>query len=112
LILPGTWGWTIANGFGCDENPHDIEFSADRKSMFYSVQDPVESPTGEIVKTIQYHILDTSPHLRMRIEGETRTTPAGDPVVWDLILISPDRYCWHRTDWPVGACTANIERCQ
>jgi pimeloyl-ACP methyl ester carboxylesterase len=32
--------------------------------------------------------------------GETRKTESGDRVVWDLILLSPDSYCWRRTDWP------------
>jgi len=59
-----------------------------------------------------YQVLSESPDsLRMRIVGETRRTHAGEPVVWDLVLLSRDSYCWHRTDWPSQGCTGRVLRC-
>ena len=62
-------------------------------------------------EAVRYRVLQSEPDLRMAIEGETRMTPTGELVVWDLVLLSPDRYCWHRTDWPHGGCTKAIVRC-
>src|SRR5262249_26983880 len=59
-----------------------------------------------------YRILAWSANaLRMEIIGETRKTEDGDPVIWDLIVLSPDSYCWHRADWPPQGCTGRVLRC-
>jgi hypothetical protein len=59
-----------------------------------------------------YEIIDEAPAaMRLRLIGETRSTEAGVPVVWDLFLLDADRFCWHRTDWQVGACTKPLTRC-
>jgi hypothetical protein len=69
-------------------------------------------PTQVIpAETVRYRVLQSEPNLRMVIEGETRKTAAGEPVVWDLVLLSNDQFCWHRTDWSPGACTKAIVRC-
>jgi len=72
---------------------------------------PIERASGNPQPVVRYRVLESEPFLRMAIEGETRKTPAGDLVVWEVVMLSPDRYCWHRTDWPEGGCTAAIERC-
>ena len=43
--------------------------------------------------------------------GETRRTPAGELVVWELVLFSPTSYRWHRTDWPETGFTPEVIRC-
>ena len=111
VILPGTWGWTTDSGLECHENPHDLSFSDDKSSMLLAFHQPLKNPSEKAEQTVRYRILATAPHLRMKIEGETRTTPTGELVVWDLVLLSRNKYCWHRTDWRRGACTASNERC-
>ena len=72
---------------------------------------PFKRSNGNKDPVTRYRIQQAEPYLRAKIEGETRTTPSGELVVWEVIMLSPDRYCWHRTDWSEGACTAAIERC-
>jgi hypothetical protein len=59
-----------------------------------------------------YDIEQIAPsRIRGTIRGETRTTDAGVPVVWDLVITSPDSYAWHRTDWSTLSLTDAIRRC-
>src|SRR5438034_11527249 len=60
------------------------------------------------VYDVQAH---TQSWIRGAIRGEKRLTADRHPVVWDLVLRSPDRYAWHRTDWVLGGYTAEIARC-
>ena len=53
----------------------------------------------------------TGSSIRGAIQGETRLTEAGKPVVWDLVLTSEDSYQWHRTDWLPCQRTGTIKRC-
>jgi hypothetical protein len=46
------------------------------------------------------------------IAGEERKTDGDTLVVWDLVLISANRYAWHRTDWPAPNRTVEIVRCR
>ncbi len=110
-VLPGIWGWEEQGVGTCSANPHAITFSDDRRVMFLRHTKPLKRHTGAETMVLLYRILDADPHLRMALDGETRTTPAGALVEWDLIMLSPDRYCWHRTDWPAGHCTAAVVRC-
>lgn len=110
-VLPGVWDWEAAPQ-RCQENPHSISFTPDRRSM------EVRHPKGAVMDkeapriVTVYQVLSESPDsLRMRIVGETRRTDAGEPVVWDLVLLSRDSYCWHRTDWPSQGCTGRVLRC-
>ena len=112
MVLTGTWGWT-EGGPSCAENPHTITFTADQKFMDLTMRDPVTARWGETIQTVRYRILERTPdYLRTQIIGEKEKAPDGSLVVWDVIGLSPDHYCWHRTDWPPGACTAKMERCK
>jgi hypothetical protein len=110
-VLPGIWGWEADGAGTCSANPHAITFSNDRSVMFLRTAKTFERHTGAETSVVLYRILDSDPHLRLALDGETRTTPTGALVEWDLIMLSLDRYCWHRTDWPAGSCTAAIVRC-
>jgi len=109
-VLPGTWAWENNSEFGCDGNSQAISFTRDKKVMLLKYKD--ESKEQEIpAHAVRYRVLQSEPHLRMAIEGEKRTTPAGDPVVWEVVMLGPDRFCWHRTDWEPDGCTAAAIRC-
>jgi hypothetical protein len=111
-VLPGKWGWRHDKHAGCDSNPHIISFSEDRKEMTLTYARPAETVIGETM-TSRYRILSDSPHLRVLLEGETRRNPATNRLVlWDLVLVTPDQYCWHRADGKPGSCSRRIVRCQ
>ena len=108
--LAGTWGLP---GVGeCGENPVTLRFSEDRRSLFHSYRIPIETSEGP-VQYSRYEIVGVAgPAMRLRLDGETRSTESGTPVVWDLVLHGPDSFCWHRADWVPGACTPPRFRCE
>lgn len=115
--VAGTWDWAKGDST-CRGNTHTLAFSPDGKVMTLTFKLPLDSTDAS--RVTRYRILavgpavapELSPYaLRGAIEGETRRTPAGALVVWDLVLASPNRYHWHRTDWPATAVTGPIVRC-
>ena len=108
-IAAGTWGWTTGRNT-CRNNPHTITFSADRRTMTLTHPDSVDDAVAGGAWV--YDVLEHEPwRIRGAIRGEDRKTPAGQPVVWDLVLRGPNLYAWHRTDWPALMMTDLIRRC-
>jgi hypothetical protein len=109
--LPGRWDWVDAAP-RCGASAAQLSFSADGQQVRVWV--PTGVYLGEVAlgPAAAYEIIDEAPAaMRLRLIGETRSTEAGVPVVWDLFLLDADRFCWHRTDWQVGACTKPLTRC-
>jgi hypothetical protein len=107
-IASGKWGFDV-DGVRCGENPHTIEFLPDGRTMTLSYEKGVDD-APRLVAT--YTLIGEGPGcMRMKLQGETRETESGDLVQWDLVFLSPDSYCWHRTDWQEGGCTQPAVRC-
>jgi hypothetical protein len=67
---------------------------------------------GEAHRTAIYDLSNpTLSSVRGAIRGEERLTETGEPVVWDLVLTSPESFAWHRADWPAGSLTGTLRRC-
>lgn len=110
-VAQGRWAWTTVPA-GCDTSWHRITFSPDRRTMTIRSSKPYERSDGTFDSVAVYDIsAQTDTWIRGAIRGETRLTPDGKPVVWDLVLLSKDKYAWHRTDWVTGGRTASIQRC-
>jgi len=108
-VAEGTWAEDAA---ACEEEPQAITFSPDRSQMFITWLDKAPDSTGTRKRRSTYDILEHSDgRIRGAIIGETRTTDAGDPVVWDLMLRSQDVFTWHRTDWSEYSFTSDMRRC-
>lgn len=107
-LSTGVWGWPEGPNT-CQSNPHSISFSDDRSVMRITRAQPL--PGGDERTTVYDIEYIGNTVVRGRIPGEMRRTPAGKPVVWDLQLLARGAYCWHRTDWNPGDCTATIRRC-
>ena len=104
----GVWGFEAA-GASCKDNPHTITFSADGGEMTLQY---TKSFDGKPPVQAKYKILaDGEDYLRMSMYGEDRKTDSGELVVWDLLMLSYDSYCWHRTDWSENGCTQPASRC-
>lgn len=108
--LAGAWGWTSKE---CREGAPIHSFSEDGSTMFVSSdKGMITSATSEPKTQLVYQIIGESKNvLRTVIEGEDRFQKNGEPAVWDLVLLSNYRFCWHRTDWPAGSCTKPLRRC-
>lgn len=104
----GTWGWSDGVR-DCSRHPQTIAFSPDWRTMTLTLE---PADTDSLRRQAVYDVLgfagDTI-HLSMR--GETRRDPAGDLVLWDLVLQTPDRFRWHRRDWRPGVMTKPLVRC-
>jgi hypothetical protein len=110
-VATGVWDWKTSKGF-CEDNPHLISFSADQTVMTITSRRPWADTAAADDRIAVYDIMEhTSAYIRGALRGEDRLTDAGKPVVWDLVLTSPDSYAWHRTDWLLGMQTGDIKRC-
>ena len=115
-LLEGTWDWARGDST-CQRDPHRLSFSTDRREMLLTYLRPDDS-TGA-PRVVRYQVLAQGkrvhpelPHvLRTAMEGETRKTPTGELVLWDIMLLSPNRYHWHRADWAEGGVTRALVRC-
>ena len=106
-VAAGSWDWDGRRK--CEENPHVISFSADRDTMFLTFTKPLGDDTSRVTRYVLHEVTRSS--IRGRITDETRLTDRGDPMVWDLVLTSPDSYRWRGTEWPAGAYTGAVVRC-
>ena len=110
-VVQGTWAWTTSDS-NCVTNPHTITLTPDHTGMIITAAHPYHRADGRLDSIAFYDIrAHTRSWIRGAIRGETRLTQDGRPVVWDLVLKSPDRYAWHRTDWVAGGYTRAIRRC-
>jgi hypothetical protein len=110
-VAAGRWDWADADSF-CVKDPHTISFSPDHRVMTLRHLQPSTDSAGVMRWAWEYDIQEVSRHhIRGRIRGEERKTASGEPVVWDLVLQSPDAYYWHRTDWPFMGVTKPVRRC-
>ena len=98
--LAGTWAWTPE---ACDVEPIRISSSADWHSLHHDIG-PEPAPGAELP-------VSQRSVYRLALEGETRKDSAGTPIIWELVMQSPHRFCWRQTDWPDGGCTESLTRC-
>jgi hypothetical protein len=115
-LAVGTWDWAKGDST-CQGDRHGISFSPDRREMLLTFDESLDTASKQRVVTYRILAAGSKIHpevpfvIRAAMEGETRRTDAGELVVWDLILATPNRYHWHRTDWPNLAITGAIIRC-
>jgi len=109
-VVAGRWSWTTEKP-PCGDAAHIIAFEDSGTVMTIRSSD-IAADSGVVVTT--YDITQTTrSSIRGAIRGETRMTDDGKPVVWDLVLVGPSEYRWHRTDWPLTAVsyTGAVKRC-
>jgi hypothetical protein len=111
--VQSTWGAEEQSIYSCNREPHNITFSPDFSTALFKVPKPIPMADGTVRDTIVYKVLKAEGNvLTMFVDGETRKTPSGDPVVWSLVLVDDNRYYWRRTDWSPGAGTSPVVRCK
>lgn len=112
----GTWDFAHGDST-CIGNTHTISFTPDRQTMILTFNAPRDTTrasrlaTYNVLSAGRGHFLDYPHTIRGAIDGETRRTATGDLVVWDLVIVTPNRYHWHRTDWPEDGMTGAVIRC-
>lgn len=107
--LPGRWD--TVHEESCS-NYHEVSFDAARKTMFNTYANVGWVTEHDSRKVMRYMILDDDKgYLRVTLEGETRLDAEGRPVIWHVVLVDDDTYCWGRDDWHPGSCTPVRKRC-
>jgi hypothetical protein len=110
-LAQGTWAWSTSEST-CRTDPQTISFTPDRKGMLITLAHPHPLADGRLDSVAYYDILRvTRNSIRGALRGETRLTADSQPVVWDLVIESPDRFAWHRTDWAPWQQTRDMRRC-
>lgn len=95
------------------KHPHVLSFNAEKTMMFVTYADVGWITENDSRKVFNYKILSSNQSaLRMQLEHEPRLDKEGKPVVWHVVLLDGDSYCWGRDDWPLGACTPPRKRCE
>lgn len=109
----GVYGIAEEPSASCEVNPHRIEFVADPPRAIFTWNEPVRGYDGALRDRVVYDVRSSGTMgPTLALQGETRTTPDGALVVWDMrVAIDGSGYCWHRTDWPLLACTRAYLRC-
>jgi len=115
-LAEGTWDWAHGDST-CLGNRHTISFSPDHKDMLITFEQPADTASSQ--RVFRYRITaagdgvlpDLPFVIRAKMEGEDRKTDSGETVVWDMIMASPNRYHWHRMDWPGVGVTGAVIRC-
>ena len=108
--LEGRWRWTEPAD-GKPVPPFLLSVSADRRAVTLHYDAPIPGQDGRERSTFTYRVAGQGPHhVRGEIEGETRTTAAGKPAVWDFVRLSADSFCWREASWSEGSCTRPLVR--
>ena len=91
--VAGDWYWKDHDE--CGVRYHHIAFDSSQTVMTLVSYDPATDSTEATVDTTIYDLHGHSTHhLRGLIRGERRKSLVGRPVVWDLVLTSPNSYQW------------------
>jgi hypothetical protein len=109
--IEGTWGW-LDEEASCERNPHTIEFDAERTTMTLRHEEPLEMHDGSVRREARYRVIGQAENrVRLSLDDEVQRDDDGELVVWELVALSTNHYCWFRLDWPADTCTQPIERC-
>lgn len=116
-LVAGQWDWAAGDSTCTSSSLHSLEFPAPGEEMVLTNLKPA-TDTGQ--RVYRYRIVGTGEGLldgfpnviRGAMQGETRRTADSALVAWDLVLVTPDQYRWHRTDWPAGGGTKAVVRCR
>lgn len=84
-------------------------FTVSTDGRYVDLEERAEAETHRA----HYIVLQGQPgRLLMFIEGETRLTESGEPVLWWAVFSDRDHFRWRRYDWPPTAqTTAQWGRC-
>lgn len=109
--LIGSWGEASSSDV-CERNPETITFTPDGQYMLVERKVLGCATEADCRKSFRYRILGhTDSYIRVAMENETRLDANGNPVVWHIVPLDHNTFCWGRDDWPEGGCTPNRKRC-
>lgn len=110
LVTALTGIWYEESPESCGINSHSITVNGSNLIIDYVEKGYLSESDAR--KTFVYRILSAQENaLRVQLENEPRLDAEGNPVVWHIMPLDTNTYCWGRDDWPPGACTPPRSRC-
>jgi hypothetical protein len=98
-----------------DSESGDIIQSCEDPQVFAPSKDTrfVNLEPSSADEVVRYMVIQSQPgRALMFIEGESRLTDSGDPVLWWAMFVSADAFRWRRYDWLATEATlAEWRRC-
>lgn len=103
--LTGWWDEGVDQKTLCSEGRPRHRMVPDRsgETLTFEYDKPVKRYDGLEGRLFRYQIVGASATTAtLKLENETRQTPEGSLVVWELALIDPTTYRWHASHLPEG----------
>jgi hypothetical protein len=89
-----------------------VRFTPDHAGLILVHPHPAPKIDGRVDSLARYSRLGHTRHsIDVVRRGETDLNADSTPIVWDLMLRSPNTYAWHRSDWRSTAFTHELRRC-
>lgn len=111
-VFDGLWGWVPEKSATCKKNPHTLTFSKDLKEVYLEFTNSKDKKGNHIKNVAVYSVHEIKKNsVTMSVHNERRMDDEGNPVVWDLVLLSEREYKWHRHDWTFYKFTASVVKC-
>ena len=117
-VLAGWWDEGTQDEMGgmCGENRnlHRHVIADDGKSVTWEFERPMKTIDGKEAQSYTYQILESSGvALTLLLNGETRTNPKGEALVWELVVVDSGLFRWRATDFPAGVFNSIVgQRCR
>lgn len=110
--VSGEWAVLDEGAVNCDKGTEFISFSEDFSVATFTSTEKYALGAGKESNAITDKVLDVQGNtITMSLNGETRTTAAGQLVVWSLVLVEDKVFVWRRTDWLKSQSTQPRIRC-
>ncbi|MDB5658766.1 MAG: hypothetical protein JWS10_1381 [Cypionkella sp.] len=112
--LSGIYGDPHPDGADCTQAVQRLTFAdQNTRGDLQVVSDP-QGPNMHVSLDLPFTVLHpTQRGIEIRFDDEEILTPNGTLVVWEFRpLKAPNRYCWHRTDWPTDRCINMVQFCE
>ncbi|MBI4826317.1 MAG: hypothetical protein HY807_07845 [Nitrospirae bacterium] len=111
-LAGGVWSRIEYSDSDCNNNSHSIVFNSDKSEAAFIFQKPVYSADANNLVD-KYKIININGDtLTMSLIGETRKDDSGNTAVWNLVFEEPDKYYWHRSDWPDNKKFSITKKCK
>ena len=109
VLTDGEWSW-VSEEDSCAKAVQVIEFNESQTLMTMHWEDRSGENQGVVYK---YNIQEINgSNIKADMIGEERKNKSNELVSWNLVVKSPELYCWNRTDWPMTSCTNDMYKCK
>ncbi|MBS0639816.1 MAG: hypothetical protein U1E70_17745 [Acetobacteraceae bacterium] len=95
----GRWGWRFNALLSCQENPHTISLSADKRRLSVRFKTAIQGRNG-LITGYDYDIVQVAPNelVLKLVDASNRTDSIGKPIEWKIHFEDQNTYYLRRSD--------------